>query len=250
VTKKYLQLKKKMSRAKPASDIFILPEKAKQKLPSFAIRIADMLSEKFPETYIVGGAVRNLILQHKIGDVDIATKATPDHVVQILKKNKISYSAEHKQFGVVIAKSGAQLIEITTFRADIYGKSRFPKVSFVHSARRDSYRRDFTINALYYCLADNSVHDFHDGLTDVLDKKIRFIGNTKKRILEDPLRIIRAYKFALQYNLYIDKKTEKILQNNISLLKNVNSKRINKEINSVAAKKLQLQLQKVIHSNS
>lgn len=242
---------KKMSRATTAPDIFILPVSAQKKLPNFAIDIFNILVKQFPKTYIIGGAVRNILLKEKVRDLDIATSAKPDQVEKLLKKNHIPHSSAHKKFGVIVARSSReQTIEIATFRAEVYGKSRFPKVTFIPTPKQDSLRRDFSINALYYSLEANAILDFHDGLDDILNKKIKFIGNAKKRILEDPLRIVRAYRFALQYNLSIDKKTETLLQTNKHLLKKISSARIKREINSLTPKKLQKTLQKVIHSNT
>ncbi len=240
-----------MSRTQSVPDIFILPKTTKHKLPYFAVCVVEMLEKHFPKTYVVGGAVRNLLLKQKVGDTDIATSAKPEQVMNILKMNGIKYSAEHKKFGVILAKSNAkQTLEITTFRTDTYNKTRFPKVSFITSPAQDSRRRDFTINALYYSLSEGAVMDYNDGLEDILNKNLAFIGNAKKRIQEDPLRIVRAYRLALQYNLTIDKKLENILQSNLPLLKKISSARIEREIKVVTSQKIKKQLQKVIHSNT
>ncbi len=206
---------------------------------------------KYPKTYIVGGAIRNILLKRSVGDVDIATSATPEQVIKCLKEKGILFSSAHKNFGIIVAisKTGKK-VEIATFRKEVYGKSRFPKVTFVPNHKKDSVRRDFTINALYYSVKDNEVTDFHDGLKDILDKRIRFIGNIKNKITEDPLRIVRAYRFALEYNLKIDTKLENILSKHKNLLQKINPDRVQREINCVASQKIRKQLQKVIHSNS
>ncbi len=249
--KKVLKPNKKMSLTSTVPDIFILPRTAKHKLPYFAVCVVEMLSKHFPKTYVVGGAVRNLLLKQKVGDTDIATSAKPEQVMNILKMNGIKYSSEHKKFGVILAKSNAkQSLEITTFRTDTYDKTRFPKVSFISSPAQDSRRRDFTVNALYYSLNEGNVTDYNNGLEHIMDRKLAFIGNPKKRIQEDPLRIVRAYRLALQYNLEIDKNLENILQSNLHLLKTVSAARIEREIKVVTSKKIKNQLQKVIHRNT
>lgn len=250
-TKKISTTNKKMSRTHAVPDIFILPRTTKHKLPYFAVCVVEMLGKHFPKTYVVGGAVRNLLLKQKVGDTDIATSAKPEQVMNILKMNGIKYSAEHKKFGVILAMSNAkQTLEIATLRIDKYNKTRFPKVTFITSPAQDSRRRDFTINALYYSLNEGVVLDFNNGLEDILNNRLAFIGNAKKRIQEDPLRIVRAYRLSLQYKLTIDKNLENILQTNLHLLKNISAKRIEREINIVKSKKIKEQLQKVIHSNT
>lgn len=240
----------KMSCANIAPGIFILPKTAQRKLPHYAICVFNIIVNKFPKTYITGGAVRNILLNKKVSDVDLATSAKPIQVLKLLKADKISCSARYSQFGIIVAETQNQTLEIATFRKDVYGQSRFPKVSFINSPKQDSARRDFTINALYYSLEANAVLDFHDGIEDLAKRRLRFIGNTKKRILEDPLRIVRAYRFALQYKLSIDKQTETTLQAHKHLLKTISKTRLQKEISALQPKKLQKTLQKVIHSNT
>jgi tRNA nucleotidyltransferase/poly(A) polymerase len=244
-------LKKKMSRTASVPDIFILPQTAQKKLPYFAICVYNILAKQFPKTYFVGGVVRNILLNKKVGDLDLVTSALPTQVEKLLKANGIAFNSEHKKFGIIVGKSKLkQTIEIATFRGETYGKSRFPKVVFIANAKQDSKRRDFTVNALYYSLDANAVLDYHDGLTDILERELHFIGNAQKRIIEDPLRIIRAYRFASQYNLSIDKKLEKILQSNLHLLNTISASRIQREINLVSSQKMKTKLEKVIHSNT
>ena len=226
----------------------------KKLFPEFALEVVEILSAEFPDSYFVGGAVRNILLNKKIVDVDIATSAKPAQVVRLLKLQGIECLTEHQKLGVITASSRSaknkpQNLEITTFRKETYThKSRFPKVVFVKSALVDSARRDFTVNALYYSPISKQLLDFHNGLTDLAERKLNFIGNAKKRITEDPLRIVRAFKFSMQYNLQIDKKTLQLLQTNLILIKKVSKVRVQKEINSVASQKIRKQLQKVIHS--
>jgi tRNA nucleotidyltransferase/poly(A) polymerase len=219
-------------------------------LPKHALLIHQLISSKYKNTFVVGGAVRNFLLQKKISEVDIATSATPVQIKNVLKENNISFDAEHEIFGVIIALVNNEKIEITTFRKEIYAANRFPKVKFTKSIVIDSNRRDFTMNALYYSPETKEILDFHNGLQDVLSKTIKFIGNAQKRISEDPLRIVRAYRIKLQYGLQIEKETEIILKDNINLIKSISKKRLQKEINALTQTLLQKSLQKVIHSNS
>ncbi len=216
----------------------------------FSLQIHKKIYEEYSQTFFVGGAVRNMFLKKKVFDFDIATSAIPSEVIRILKQNKITVSDEYKNMGVVIARRGKEKIEITTFRKEAYTIGRFPKVNFVESAKTDSKRRDFTVNALYYNPISKELLDYHGGLNDLKNSKLKFIGNAQKRIKEDPLRIVRAYRFQLQYKFKIDANTQLILNKNKTLLNSINKKRISREINVVTTKKLQLALQKVIHNIS
>ncbi len=220
---------------------------AKQK---FASHVFNIIASQYPQTYFVGGAVRNFLLGHKISDIDIATIATPEQVTLLLKKDGVSTTGTHKKFGVIVASKGTQKVEITTFRKDSYLDSRYPKISLTKSVKTDSTRRDFTINALYYSPLTKELLDFHNGLADIKNKRLKFIGNADKRIKEDPLRIIRAYRFALQYNLQFENKTKLALQKNKVLIKKISQQRLQKEINTLLSQKLRAKLKKVIHNDS
>ena len=223
------------------------------KLPAYALKVHKLISLKFNNTYVVGGAIRNLFLKKKIVDVDIATSGTPKQIKQILNTSKISYDGSNEKFGVIVALVGKRKIEVTTFRTEQYRKGRFPIVAFTKSVKKDSQRRDFSVNALYYSPELKQILDFHEGMADIKTRALRFIGNPDRRIDEDPLRIVRAYRFAIQYNLKIDVKTKLSLQSNLHLLKKVSAKRIEREINQINFSKrkiLQKSLLKVIHSNA
>ena len=218
------------------------------KFPQYALKIHKLISSHFKETYFVGGAVRNILLKKKITDIDIATSATPKHIMHILDQAGIKYLNTNEKLGVIVAQLSGHKIEITTFRTETYSKGRFPKVAFIKSPKVDSKRRDLTINALYYSPELKQVLDFHRGLRDIENKTVRFIGDPDKRIKEDPLRIVRAHRFALQYNLKFEGKTALALQQSAHLLKNISATRVQREINVVQQKNLQKILQKVIHS--
>ena len=220
--------------------------------PKFASQVFNLLSSQYKQTYFVGGAVLNALLHKKIIDVDIATSAKPQQIISLLEKNKIKFSSAHKNFGVIIAISGEQKIEITTFRKDSYSDSRYPTITFANTPKTDSNRRDFTINALYYRAGrkgeKGTILDFHDGLKDIKNNTLRFIGKPEKRIQEDPLRIVRAHRFALQYNLKFDSSTLKAVQQNKNLLQKISKTRIEKEISQITSQKIKKLLQKVIHN--
>lgn len=216
-------------------------------LEKFAVVVYKLIAEKFPQTFFVGGMVRDLLLQRPVTDIDIATEAHPDHIISLLQEHQIEYGGSGKQFGVVIAKRGDMALELATFRSEEYQESRFPKVRFIKSAKEDSQRRDFTINALYFNYSTKEVIDFHNGEPDIEDKIIKFIGDPETRIKEDPLRIVRAYRFQLNLNFKFDFATEQALTNLQNLTKTLSKKRIENEINKISDDIVRQELRKVIH---
>ena len=175
------------------------------------------------KAYVVGGYVRDYILNRKTNDYDIATDARPDDIIKIFNNKKILVN---KSFGNVVIDD----IEITTFRKDEYNNSRFPKVTYVDTISEDVKRRDFTINALYM----NKNYEIIDSLNAIEDLNNRIIRTVKDPNIsfnEDPLRIIRAIRFARILNFEIEKETFIALQKYAYKLKEINKERIIKEIN-------------------
>jgi tRNA nucleotidyltransferase/poly(A) polymerase len=204
--------------------------KPKSKLEKFGEKVFNLLVDNFPQTFYVGGMVRDLLLGKKVTDIDIATSAAPARVVKILSDNNIIHDDSHIRFGVVVAKSGNIKIEIATFRKDLKSSGRYPKVAFVTSLKIDSHRRDFTINALYLSPKSGQILDFHKGLADIKLQKLKFIGNPEKRIKEDPLRIIRALRFARVLNFTIDSHARKAIKKNFYLVKTLTKSRLENEL--------------------
>jgi tRNA nucleotidyltransferase/poly(A) polymerase len=220
--------------------------KPKTKLEKFGAKIYFLLVENFSQTFFVGGAVRDLLLNKKVTDIDIATSATPDEVVKILNQNHINYTSTHKKFGAITAQSNSLSIEITTLRKDLKGDSRYPKVNFIKNAKQDSQRRDFTINSLYLSLKLNAILDFQKGLVDLKKRQLKFIGSPVKRIHEDPLRIIRALRFQLVLKLNFEKETYKAIKNNFILIDKISNLRIQKEILKIKNKSEQNILKSIL----
>lgn len=214
----------------------------------FGQEIYSALSKKFPRTYYAGGMVRDLLLHREIVDIDVATQALPNQTIEVLNELGVGYDDKAEQFGVITAMSGNQLVEIATLRTEQYDKSRFPKVRFIRSAELDSQRRDFTINALYLDANGQAIMDFHDGLTDLQRRIIKLIGDPRTRIEEDPLRIVRAYRFQLTLQFNFETETEFALKNSQNLLKNISQQRIEAEINKISNVVVRQQLRKVIHN--
>ncbi len=148
--------------------------------------------------FIVGGAVRNTFANFPITDIDFCTSVKPDNIIKILKMNNIEYSDIGKKFGTITAHINNEYYEITTLREDIYKKTRFPIVKFIKNIKQDAFRRDFTMNAIYID-KDKNIYDRFNGIDDIKNKIVKFIGNPEKSITKDPLRILRYFRFCAEY---------------------------------------------------
>lgn len=207
--------------------------KPKSSLEKFGKKIFTLLVDNFPQTFYVGGMVRDLLLKIPVMDIDIATSAGPDEIIKMLGEAGVSFDISHKQFGIVIAKNKHQRVEIATLRKDSYSSSRYPKITFVKTAKQDSQRRDFSINALYLKPYSGKILDFHKGSKDFKDKQIKFIGNPDTKILQDPLRIIRALRFSQALNFKIENQAKKAINKNFNLIKFLTKSRIKNELDKI-----------------
>src|ERR1700722_10671247 len=158
-----------------------------------AARVLGLLNGNGEEARVVGGAVRNALLQIAIGDIDIATTALPDEVIRRAKAAGIKSVPTGIEHGTVTLVVDAQPFEVTTLREDTETFGRKAKVSFGTDWKRDAERRDFTINGLSVD-AEGVVHDYVGGLDDIAAKRVRFIGDPERRIAEDYLRILRFFR--------------------------------------------------------
>jgi poly(A) polymerase len=230
------------------SKVKILLEKSFAPL-SFAQKVYTALVENSANTFFVGGMIRDAILSIEVTDVDIATALTPKEVRNILSKHNIKYDDSHVQFGIIIAQQGSTYVEIATFRKEVYGATRYPKVTYITKPHTDSLRRDFTINALYFSQKSAKILDFHGGLADMQNKTIRFIGDPKKRIQEDPLRIIRAIRFAIMLpGFKIDVAGQRSIKKYFSLLTTISESRKKSEIAKIKSVKNRSALEKIINN--
>ena len=190
----------------------------------------DELSSLFQEhgfaLYIVGGSVRDLLLGHDYVDHDFVTDATPDKIREFLPEADYTFC----RFGSVRIRKEGHEIDITTLRKEgEYLDKRHPSsLEFVKEPKVDVLRRDFTINGLYLD-REYRLLDYVGGKKDLEDKIIRFIGEPKKRIQEDPLRIIRAERFRDKLGFRIEEKTQKAIDELRPLLKELNPQKIEEE---------------------
>lgn len=155
---------------------------------------------------VVGGAVRDAILNHKNYDIDIVTNLLPQQTITILSKSNIQVlpTGAGIKYGTVTAFLNNEKFEITTLRKDVQTDGRYAKVIFTDDFFQDAARRDFTINALSYCPFEHKIYDYFNGLQDLQESKIRFIGQAHKRIQEDSLRILRFFRFSCYYAKQLD----------------------------------------------
>ncbi len=156
--------------------------------------IIDAIEEFGGEARLVGGGVRDSILQRDVHDIDLATNLLPNQTIKALKLRNIKTIPTGLKHGTITAVLNQRSFEITTLRHDVKCDGRHAKVEFTNNWQADASRRDFTFNALY---ADKHGHiyDYFGGIEDLKARRLNFIGNAEDRIKEDYLRILRAFRF-------------------------------------------------------
>lgn len=188
------------------------------------------------EAFLVGGFVRDALLGLESYDVDIASNADIKTLKEIFNiKTNDTYG---NQFGLIKIKRNKYSIEITHYRKESdYKDFRHPnKIEFVQTIEEDAKRRDFTINALYYH-PEFGIFDFYNGLTDLKNKTVRSIGEPIDRFKEDPLRLLRLFRFSSQLNFGIEEKTEVAALDLMDLVKKIKPKQIYKELSKMLMSK-------------
>ncbi len=160
---------------------------------------------------IVGGSVRdaiyskhNNIFNKANYDIDITTDLSPEQIINILSKSNIKSIPTGIKYGTVTALLGDEKFEITTLRKDIKCDGRHTEVIFTDNFEQDAIRRDFTINALNYCPSEGKIYDYVNGLEDLEQSRVIFIGQPAERIKEDFLRILRFFRFSCNYAKQLD----------------------------------------------
>ncbi len=210
---------------------------SRRKISHSAVKVMQRLGDGGYEAYLVGGGVRDLLLDDNPKDFDIATNATPEQVKQLFRNSRII----GRRFKIVHVRFGREIIEVTTFRdnhSDNTGNKNSAKSNegmllrdnVYGDIQSDAIRRDFTVNALYYTLDRFSIHDFTGGIKDIVDRKIRIIGKAETRYQEDPVRMLRAVRFAGKLDFEIDKATAAPIHKLGSLLRNIPAARLFEEV--------------------
>ena len=186
-------------------------------------RVCEGLQQQGHQAYVVGGAVRDLLIGADPKDFDVATDATPDEIRRAFRRSR----AFGRRFQIVHVMMGQETIEVTTFRGmldanaktDEHGRILHDNV--FGSQADDAARRDFTANALYYDPATEAVIDYHHGVGDLKQKTLRMIGEPRARYREDPVRMLRAVRLAAKLGLIIDPAASRPIREMAELLENV-----------------------------
>jgi len=200
------------------------------KLPDYVEKAIELLENSKYQAVVVGGAVRDYLLNLSPNDYDISTNALPEETKKVFEKYfTLDTGIKH---GTVTVFINHHQIEITTYRNEKdYDDYRHPKkVVFVNDLKSDLTRRDFTINALCF---NKEIIDHVDGIKDLNNKIIRAIGEPDQRFMEDPLRILRALRFSSTLGFVIDSKTEESMFKYSYLINKVSVERINVEFNKL-----------------
>lgn len=178
--------------------------------------------------FMIGGTTRDYLLDIDLDDYDFVSDATPDEMKTFLPDANYTFS----RFGTVKLKVDNTNVDVTTLREEgEYLDHRHPSyIKYVKDINLDYHRRDFTINAIYIDEELNVIDPTNRGVDDLEKKLIRFIGDPKKRIEEDPLRIIRAERFAKKLNFEIEPKSKKAIEECRHLLSQINPLKIEEEM--------------------
>ncbi|MGL4407329.1 polynucleotide adenylyltransferase PcnB [Zoogloea sp.] len=196
----------------------------REQISPAALKVCAVLQENNHKAYVVGGAVRDLIIGQPPKDFDVATSATPEEVRALFRRSRII----GRRFKIVHVMSGPETIEVSTFRAmqdaesaqtDEHGRVLHDNV--YGSMAEDATRRDFTVNALYYNPSDETILDYHHGVADLQQKTLRMIGDPRVRYREDPVRMLRAARLGAKLGLSIDPAARGPIREMSSLLENV-----------------------------
>lgn len=200
-----------------------------------SIEIIKILKKAGYEAYWAGGCVRDILLGIKPKDFDIVTSAKPEQIEELLDHT----IPVGKKFGVILAVQNGHHFEIATFRSDSgYSDGRRPDAVFFATAKEDAFRRDFTINGMFYDPTADIIIDYIDGQKDLEARLIRFIGNPAQRILEDHLRLLRAIRFKNELQFQYEPETYKALVANAPLvIDKVAKERIGSELNKMLLSK-------------
>lgn len=200
-----------------------------------ALKVLYRLRQENFQAHLVGGGVRDLLLGHEPKDFDVATDATPEQVRQVFRNCRLI----GRRFRLAHVHFGQEIIEVATFRgtgeagddADRQLENgMIVRDNIYGTIEEDALRRDFTINALYYDIADFSLIDYAGGLADLRAGRVRMIGDPEQRYREDPVRMLRAVRFACKLGFTIDQPTEQPLFELGGLLRDIAAARLFDEL--------------------
>ncbi|HVV68906.1 MAG TPA: polynucleotide adenylyltransferase PcnB [Gammaproteobacteria bacterium] len=208
----------------------------RKNISKHALIVLNRLHEAGYQSYLVGGSVRDLLLGIKPKDFDIATDAHPEHVRRLFRNSRII----GRRFRLIHVFFGTEIIEVATFRT-AHPEIEHPEARQSHtgmlirdnvygSMEDDAWRRDFSINALYYNIDDYSVIDYTGGLKDLENHTIRILGDPVSRYTEDPVRMLRALRMAAKLDFTLEPETAKPISELNRLIKHVSPARLFDEV--------------------
>lgn len=205
---------------------------ARERLSPCALRVTQTLQRHDFLAFVVGGAVRDLLLGREPKDFDVATDATPEEVRALFRRSRVI----GRRFRLVHVMCGSETVEVSTFRGGEAGEDDEERRSDEHgrilrdnvfgTQEQDATRRDFTLNALFYDPASQEIWDYHGGVEDLGKRRLRMIGDPETRYREDPVRLLRAVRLAASRGLEIDTRTRKPIRALAPLLANVPPSRL------------------------
>ena len=183
--------------------------------------------------YLVGGCIRDTLSGKEVTDIDFAVDIDPEEVIKILTNNNIKFYDIGINYGTVTAVIDSKNFEITSLREDIETDGRHAKVKYTSDIKADSLRRDFTINAIY-ANRDGELFDFHNGLEDIENRRLKFIGSASDRVKEDYLRILRYFRFYADFsNFDIDADLKKVFKEGSKNFSKISKERIWTELKKI-----------------
>lgn len=207
-----------------------------QQVPAQVTKIIEAFKNNNFQIYLVGGSVRNMLLNKAVKDWDLTTNATPEEMLKMFPNG--FYDNSFGTVGIPVTENEqTYVVEVTTFRTERdYKDARHPsEVTWGKTIEEDLQRRDFTINAIAYNLQNDHLIDPFDGQRDLDSRIIRAVGNPQERFKEDALRLMRAVRFATQLSFTIDENTWKAIQEDAALLPRISDERIRDELLKILA---------------
>lgn len=190
------------------------------------------------DAYLVGGALRDLLTGIQPKDFDVATDATPEQIEQTFRRARII----GRRFRLVHVRQGREVIEVATFRAHTdhddgedadrshHEDGRILRDNVFGSIAEDAFRRDFTVNGLYYRIADFTLHDYLGAMDDIEARCLRLVGDPQQRYREDPVRMLRAIRFAVKLGFAIERETAAPIKELAPLLADIPAARLYEEV--------------------
>lgn len=197
------------------------------------LEVIQTIIENNGSARLIGGMVRDAILQKKSHDIDIATNLLPEKITEIFSQNGHQVIPTGIKFGTVTLLFKGEKFEITTLRKDLACDGRHVKVEFTNDYKLDAERRDFTINAISYCPINGIIYDYFGGLDDLANGVVKFIGNPEARIIEDHLRILRFFRFYGRFGKSLHTESYKACYEGKDYLLKISKERIKAELDLI-----------------